>query len=54
MTNPDLSKCLGTSCDKRETCLRYTQPAREKYQAWLHMETAIKDVSKCKFYWEVV
>ena len=50
---PDISKCQGTSCKKRETCLRYTLLAREKYQAWIHMETAIKDVSKCKFYWRI-
>lgn len=49
--NPDISKCLGTSCKKRETCLRYTLPAREKYQAWVHMAVSIPDTEKCKFYW---
>lgn len=51
MTSPDLSKCLGTSCNKREKCLRYTQPAREKYQAWIHMAVSIPNTEKCKFYW---
>lgn len=49
----DISKCVGTDCAKRETCYRFTAPAREKWQSWLNMPTAVKVVDECKLYWEV-
>ena len=46
----DISKCAGTGCLKRESCERFTHPAREKFQAWIFMKVAIPDVDTCRFY----
>jgi len=47
----DISKCEGTDCKKKETCIRFTQPAKAKNQAFMLMKVAIPDTDKCRFYW---
>lgn len=51
--NLDIVKCPGDDCPRKESCLRYTAPERDKYQAFFTMGVNIKDVIKCQFYWEV-
>lgn len=46
----DLTKCHGTNCLRRESCVRYTHPPREKYQSYLVEDVAIPDVEKCRFF----
>lgn len=48
-------KCTGaaatkTPCNRKETCLRYTQEALPRHQAWLIECVSIPDVNKCKFF----
>lgn len=49
----DISKCVGEACKKRDSCLRYTQPPKERYQHYIHQATAVKNVNECKFYMEI-
>lgn len=49
----DISKCPGTNCKKAETCLRFTQPPKAKYQSYLNMSTSIKVVDECRFHMEI-
>lgn len=30
----DISKCPGTDCDRRESCWRYTAPAKPHWQSY--------------------
>lgn len=48
----DLTKCLGTDCKKRESCLRFTIKSLPKYQSYLCMVASIKVVEECKFFIE--
>ncbi len=48
----DISKCVGNGCNKKESCLRYTQPPKDKNQSWMHMGISIKVVDDCKYFWE--
>lgn len=49
----DISLCHGTDCLKRDTCLRFTQPARAKWQSYLIMKVSIPDPDKaCRFFIE--
>ena len=44
------SKCLGTDCLKRDSCLRFTVPPLAKYQPWLVQIVSVPDTSKCKYF----
>ena len=46
------SKCRGTDCTKRDSCLRYTVQALPKYQPWLVQIVSVPDTNKCRFYIE--
>lgn len=46
----DYSKCYGVSCDKRNSCIRYTSEARPKWQAYIIQQVSVPDTSKCRFF----
>lgn len=50
-----IAKCTGenkgTVCSRREQCLRFTIPEREKWQNWMFIDVMIPDMNKCRFYW---
>lgn len=46
----DLSKCYGVGCDKRETCRRYTDEAKVKWQPYLIQQVSVPDPKLCRFY----
>lgn len=46
----DISLCHGTDCSKSNSCLRFTQAPRIKWQSYLVMSVSIKDVDKCRFH----
>lgn len=49
----DIVKCAGTDCDKRDSCERFTHPARDKHQAYMIMRVSIPDPNKaCRFFIE--
>lgn len=50
MKIPDMSLCVGTGCNKKESCVRFLTPSKEKYQAWLVIDVAVPDRGNCKFY----
>lgn len=45
-----LSKCEGTDCKKKSTCLRYTLEPLPKWQPYLVMSVSIKDVDACRWH----
>lgn len=51
MTN--LIMCEGTDCKKKDSCARFVQISLPKYQAYLCMPVACKDLISCKWYIEV-
>lgn len=46
----DISLGHGTDCLKRDSCLRYTQAPRIKWQSYLVMSVSVKDVELCKYF----
>ena len=44
------SKCQGTDCLKRDSCLRFTVPPLVKYQPWLVQIVSVPDTKACKFF----
>lgn len=46
MTN--ISKCLGTACEKRDTCYRFTAPTDPMWQAYLEPD---RNLEECRSYW---
>lgn len=44
------SKCPGTDCLKRGSCLRFTVPALAKYQPWLVQIVSVPDTKVCKWF----
>lgn len=49
-----LTKCEGTSCPVKHRCQRYLQTPLVKYQSYLCMIVACKDMNEsgCKFFIE--
>lgn len=49
-----LSKCEGTNCQVKNQCQRYLQTPLVKYQSYLCMIVACKDMNEngCKFFTE--
>lgn len=35
MKNVDITKCCLSTCPRKETCIRWTHPVRDKYQSYL-------------------
>lgn len=46
----DISLCKGTNCPRKESCLRFTQPPKDKWQAWMIMSVSIPDPNVCRFF----
>jgi hypothetical protein len=46
---PDISKCLGSHCEVKETCYRYAAPSSDYWQSYITPEKPGKD---CEFYWK--
>lgn len=51
-TSPVFVKCTGEGCSKKDTCVRFTSKAAEKYQPWFTESVSIPDKKKCNFYLE--
>jgi hypothetical protein len=47
---PDISKCPGTDCPRKEKCYRFTAPANEYAQAYF-AEPPIKEDGTCDLFW---
>lgn len=44
----DISKCTGESCEKRDTCYRFTAPVEPLWQAYLEPN---RTATECLSYW---
>ena len=49
----DIVKCEGTDCKRKESCERFVSELLPKFQAYLCMPVACKDLVNCKWYVEV-
>lgn len=47
-----LVMCEGTDCKRKESCRRFLQTPLPKFQAYLCMPVACKDLVNCKWYVE--
>jgi len=45
---PDIAKCKGEGCDKKERCYRYTAEPDEYYQTYGYF-----DPEGCEYFWEI-
>lgn len=48
----DIVKCEGTDCKRKESCERFVSEPLPKFQAYLCMPVACKDLTNCKWYIE--
>jgi hypothetical protein len=48
---PDITKCRGGSCDKKESCYRFTSTPSE-YQSYFG-KPPLNDDGTCNYYWEI-
>ena len=47
---PDISKCSGEGCPRKETCYRFTAKPSEFMQSYF-MNAPIKEDNTCEYYW---
>ncbi len=47
-----LVKCEGTDCKRKELCERFVSEPLTKFQAYLCMPVACKDLINCKWFVE--
>lgn len=50
---PQIVKCSGDGCDKKETCNRFTSKPSPSHQSYFTECVAIPDKSKCRFFMEI-
>lgn len=46
----DITKCVNSTCHKRDKCYRYMAISREKYQSYCHFKPD-KSTGECSYYW---
>lgn len=52
---PDIAMCKLESCERKETCYRYTAKPSEYRQSYFVMETSTDadGVFSCEYYWPI-
>ena len=51
MKMPDISKCNGTDCPKRDTCYRFRAKPSEHLQAYFTYAPYDHGTKSCSHYW---
>jgi hypothetical protein len=49
---PDITKCKGDNCDKKESCYRFTSKPSEFRQSYF-TTPPMDDDGSCGYYWEI-
>jgi hypothetical protein len=48
----DISKCLGTGCDKKESCYRFTAPSNPYWQSVTPYYKQLEEGGECDSFWD--